>query len=311
MVIYILLAAALLSAKKKTMLILDFSSEHISNSKTELFSMLLTRTVYETRVYNVLRISDLNTNNAGAEKCHSFSCAKAYLDFTNFDLVLIPTVTALGQAYIFMFDVYSISKNKKSGSYTVNSDSLDKVAAIIKNAGYNICGYKPGEKTFSVFGGQTASQADQRQLAVNLSLGPAIISVDYEKGKFATFASGSVLLPFLYRYAFALGAGPSFKISSHWRYDIFGLISLYGDTKPHLEYYYTYNGYKERQDFYLGLGLGMGFHFTSDSGFTLGFKIPFIGGTIANHNQDNYESLGYYYLSTAASLPSISIGYRF
>jgi hypothetical protein len=105
-------------------------------------------------------------------------------------------------------------------------------------------------------------------------------------------------------FAATAGAGLSLPIlGSRWRFDAFGEIAALRFN------YYTYPG----------VGIGIGFHRTAASGFTIGFSLPAIGfATRLGHSLYGYDpsfrrndSLGYFYLGSFAAMPLFTIGYRF
>jgi hypothetical protein len=81
----------------------------------------------------------------------------------------------------------------------------------------------------------------------------------------------------------------------------------------------------------MGIGVAAGFHYTSPSGFTFGFKLPIIGvapgcNTILGSSNYNYDTgtnsgcstvsggtslIGNYFMQAGMSLPVVSLGYRF
>jgi len=136
-------------------------------------------------------------------------------------------------------------------------------------------------------------------LGINFGFGPAILGLDFEKNSFYAFGSGSVLLPFV-TYgsvgAFSIGAGPSIKLSkiSKWKFDILGIVS------PGWNY-----------NFLCGFGIGVGFHATFDSGFTVGFKLPFFGVAVGGYSSFIPTMVGNFYLMSFGGMPIISFGYRF
>ena len=54
-----------------------------------------------------------------------------------------------------------------------------------------------------------------------------------------------------------------------------------------------------------------GFRYQHANGFELGFKLPLFGYAAGPHISNSKDGVWLYYLSSLASLPIISIGYRF
>jgi len=148
-----------------------------------------------------------------------------------------------------------------------------------------------------------AAPTRTRQFGLNLGLSPAL-DLDYESGLFYGFLNGSLVFPMATHgdwLAFAAGAGVSFpdSKSSAWRFEIFAHFTPLRLTN----------------DWYLGLGVGIGLHYTFHSGFALGFKAPILGYAVTVSSNGNGGSAGQsvamYYLGGAMGLPIISLGYRF
>lgn len=150
-----------------------------------------------------------------------------------------------------------------------------------------------------------------RMLGLHSSLLGTVV-VDAERGRMRAFFSTSLLLPLITLsgestwFAAAFGAGLSWPMSetSRWRIDVFGEVVPFHTTS-----FYTY----------LGFGVGGGFHYTSASGFTLGFTFPVIGfATRLGSSPYGYDpsfryndSLAYYYVGALAGMPLLTFGYRF
>ena len=109
--------------------------------------------------------------------------------------------------------------------------------------------------------------------------------------------------------AFTVGLGASFPISDRWRFDVFAHVA------PLFWKNYTYNRY-DSYDPFVGVGAGIGFHYTSPGGFSIGVKLPVIGAAAGNYGLNGGSNgvgiaAGFYYLASAMSLPVFSVGYRF
>jgi hypothetical protein len=136
------------------------------------------------------------------------------------------------------------------------------------------------------------------QLAINVGL----VSVDVQVKRFYAFTSGNVGVPLLSNGligAFAIGTGYTFALSqpgdSMWFMDLFGLANP---------------GWMSGAPF-LGIGAGLGLRFLHRSGFTMGFKLPLLGGVIGANQSGTAAAVGYFFLANAIALPVVSFGYRF
>ena len=142
-----------------------------------------------------------------------------------------------------------------------------------------------------------------------IGLGPAIVGIDFRFGRVYGYASGSLLLPMLFDHLkinLAFGIGPSFKFfSDNWTFDVFATAQADMEGINKL-------------DFNIAVGAGFGWKYIHPQGFTLGFKLPFLGYTIPVLSSvgfwglvGNAERVAYYYLSFLMSVPVVSIGYTF
>ena len=135
-------------------------------------------------------------------------------------------------------------------------------------------------------------------------LGPAVLGFDYEGKSIYGFVSGSILMPFLIFgseggssfFAFSVGVAKSIKISkaSNWKFDFIGILT------PGYIY-----GLK------IAFGLGVGFHATFDTGFTIGFKLPILGLAIGEYPNYFPFMVSEFYLMNFFGTPIVSFGYRF
>jgi hypothetical protein len=137
-----------------------------------------------------------------------------------------------------------------------------------------------------------------RHFGLQLGLAPAV-TLDVEAGHFYGFLSADVVLPMADTslLGFSGGAGATFALSarSRWNIDIFAHLDVARLT-----------------DYDVGGGVGLGFHYTANNGFTLGFKIPILGySSVGGSNSTSADSVALYYLGAVMSLPVISLGYRF
>ncbi|MGZ3425359.1 MAG: hypothetical protein ACXVCV_01865 [Polyangia bacterium] len=157
----------------------------------------------------------------------------------------------------------------------------------------------------------------ERHIGLQLYTGPGNLMVDLDFGRFYGFVGGSIGYPIIFsgtsaQYAggvLALGAQWRLTPTSRWKFDLAGTL---------LPTWWS--------GFSMGIGVSAGFHWTSVSGFTVGFKIPVFGlgpGYSTVTGESSSSSSGYkavntgallianYYLEAAMALPIVSLGYRF
>ena len=167
-----------------------------------------------------------------------------------------------------------------------------------------------------------ASLSSKRHVGLQVGSGPGNVFLDVDYGHFYGFVGTSIGYPIIFSgsdqaqfFAFAVGAGGTWRISPHsnWKFDLMGTLTP------------TWWG-----GFSAGIGIAAGFHYTSPTGFTFGFKIPLIGAapgcnkTVGDSTyDDNGNTVGCqkvsgganlvanYYLQAGMSLPLLSLGYRF
>ena len=148
--------------------------------------------------------------------------------------------------------------------------------------------------------------------------------IDFDYGKFYGFVGTSIGYPIIFtkgssgdgQYgAFIVGFGGTWKLSpkSAWQFDLGGTLTPT-----------WWSGFS------MGVGVSAGFHYTTQNGFTIGFKIPIFGvapgcsGVFGNSYDDagnpiagcakvrtGGELVANYYLQAGMSLPIVSLGYRF
>jgi hypothetical protein len=159
--------------------------------------------------------------------------------------------------------------------------------------------------------------SDQRHLGLQLYTGPGNLMIDLDLGRFYGFVGASIGYPIIFsgtssQYAggvIALGAQWRLSPTSRWKFDLAGTL---------LPTWWS--------GFSMGIGVSAGFHWTSVSGFTVGFKIPVFGlapGYSSVTGAYSSSSSGYrpvntgallianYYLEAGMALPIVSLGYRF
>ena len=140
--------------------------------------------------------------------------------------------------------------------------------------------------------------AHNRHFGLQLGLAPAL-TLDLEAGHFYGFLSADLVLPMATTQllGFSAGAGATFALSprSHWNIDIFAHLDI-----------------ARVGEYAIGGGVGLGFHYTANNGFTLGFKIPILGySSTGSSTSGSADSVAFYYLGAVMSLPVVSLGYRF
>ena len=158
-----------------------------------------------------------------------------------------------------------------------------------------------------------------RHIGINFGGGPAVLAIDADYRPFYGFLSAGLALPLFtteHMGAVTLGLGGSWRLrpSSNWQFDLFGHATVgWGITDSSYAYDPNTGGYTytRTSGVYGAIGVGIGFHYTLPSGFTVGFHIPIIGGAFSGPVHDAPTSGGYYYLSAAISFPLATIGYRF
>lgn len=144
---------------------------------------------------------------------------------------------------------------------------------------------------------------------MHLGLSPGI-AADFEFGMFYMFLSASPLATLASSgnvFGFCAGAGLSITLPSRWHFDVFADVApLWWKGGP--------SSFGQEAS-YVGLGVGIGFHYTSPRGWAIGFKAPLLGaaptlgGTGSGY--DVTAATEMFYLANVVSLPMVSLGYRF
>ena len=156
----------------------------------------------------------------------------------------------------------------------------------------------------------------ERHVGLQLYTGPGNIMVDFDIRHFYGFVGGSVGYPIIFsgtsnQYGGGVvAAGAQWRLSptSNWKFDL---------TATLLPTWWS--------GFSVGIGVSAGFHWTSPSGLTVGFKIPVFGlapgysGVTGDFTaSDKYKPISNgsslianYYLEASMALPMASLGYRF
>ncbi len=142
-----------------------------------------------------------------------------------------------------------------------------------------------------------------RHLALNLGVAPAL-NIDVDVGLFHGFLNGSLVFPIATQgqwLAFSAGLGIGIPVSPrqpNLKLDIFAMVAPMRLDK----------------DTWVGIGVGLGLHYTWNNGLTLGFTVPILGYAV-HAGGSQYTSSGdgaaYFYLAGATGLPLGFIGYRF
>jgi hypothetical protein len=162
----------------------------------------------------------------------------------------------------------------------------------------------------------SAPVTGERHLGVQLYTGPGNVMIDLDLGRFYGFVGGSIGYPIIFSGTTAqygggvIGAGAQWRLhpASRWKFDLSATL---------LPTWWT--------GFSIGIGISAGFHWTSASGFTVGFKIPVFGLApgYSDVTGDSSTGSGYkpvntgallianYYLEASMALPIVSLGYRF
>ena len=139
--------------------------------------------------------------------------------------------------------------------------------------------------------------------------GPAVLALDLEIGNFYGFVSAPLALDLFVHDDLALGAlglGATFRIPRDprfsfdvWAFGIPGKNTALGGSNPQVM---------------LTFGVGAGFHFTSQRGFTFGLKLPLFGSTVSLDSYsftDPGQRALTFYMNSLLTLPVASFGYRF
>jgi len=142
----------------------------------------------------------------------------------------------------------------------------------------------------------------ERNLGVFFNVAPGV-SADVEYGRFYGFASWDIL-PLIVTadekpvLAGALGAGLTLQAfpGSRWRFDLYGMVAPLVVPK---------------ETSWVGIGAGIGLHYTFASGFAVGAKLPAFGLAWSNKSYKLGESFALFYGAGMAGLPVLSVGYRF
>jgi hypothetical protein len=147
-------------------------------------------------------------------------------------------------------------------------------------------------------------------LSIQLGVNVGLLAVDIQVRNFYAFAAANLGVPLLTNGdmgAFAAGAGYTIALSrpseSMWFMDFLGIANPAWMGR---------NWQSNKLQAGIGLGAGVGLRYLHHSGFTLGLKLPLLGGFIYNGGpQEVSKTVGYFFLANAIALPVVSLGYRF
>ena len=159
----------------------------------------------------------------------------------------------------------------------------------------------------------------KRYVGLSLSILPGV-SFDVDYGLFHGFANVGVVLPLASEgeiVPFSLGAGVALPISRRLpslKLDMFGYLAAMMDTKAP-RYYSGSGSIASSTVTDLGFGVGIGIHYTWNSGLTMGGSVPIFGYSARLGDSSGQQSIGtstaFFYLASATALPLFFIGYRF
>lgn len=151
----------------------------------------------------------------------------------------------------------------------------------------------------------------KRFVGLNFSAAPGF-ALDVESGLFHGFANVGIILPLASEATivpFALGLGVGLPVAPrlpNLRLDIFGYLALMADGR-----YAPGASYRGN---YIGLGAGLGMHYTWNNGLTLGFTLPGLGYSVVSPSPAKPVSVAtataYFYYASSVALPLGYVGYR-
>ncbi|MGC4118092.1 MAG: hypothetical protein QM765_26785 [Myxococcales bacterium] len=148
-----------------------------------------------------------------------------------------------------------------------------------------------------------------RHFGILYGAGPGVLALDLEIDHFYGFVSAPLPLVLFTNADLAMGAlalGATFALprDPRWSFDVwaFGVPAHntgLGWDKPQLM---------------VTFGVGAGFHFTSQKGFTVALKVPLLGSTVSLDGKDFYDAgarAASFYENAVLALPVAAFGYRF
>ncbi|MDD5308633.1 MAG: hypothetical protein PHU25_15050 [Deltaproteobacteria bacterium] len=145
----------------------------------------------------------------------------------------------------------------------------------------------------------------ERHFAVNIGIPPEL-AIDLDYGYFYAFGDVSIVFPAATDgdwVPMSFGMGVNFPPASNksWKLEVFA----------------QYSPMREGSEEWIhAFGVGLGVHYTADSGLTFGFKTPIFGysaksGSYSDSGGSSGEAVAMYYLASGVGLPLASLGYRF
>ena len=153
-------------------------------------------------------------------------------------------------------------------------------------------------------------RALRRSFGVELGMLPGVMA-DVDVGLFRAYVSSSFFFPAVTAgniWGFSTGAGASVPImpsTPALKIDILGHMNVMGVGSS-----CSACGYPTAHTFAMGVAVGV--HTTTDSGFTIGLMIPVIGySATPNYHGTTNTAVGYYFISSAVSMAIGWMGYRF
>jgi hypothetical protein len=153
-------------------------------------------------------------------------------------------------------------------------------------------------------------QRTQRNFGVMAGINIGLIAIDLQVRHFYGYLAaglGWTLLSNERFGAFSGGAGYTLQLNrglaADWFMDMLIMGSGGWQDELHPSGFVRYG--------YGGLGVGLGFRYEHANGFSLGFKIPIFGAAFGGGIHTSSHGIEVFYLSQLASLPIVSLGYRF
>ena len=161
-----------------------------------------------------------------------------------------------------------------------------------------------------------AEGVSRRYVGIHGALNLGVLTVDSMWNRFYGFLAGNVGIGVLTEGRYVVlsgGFGYSWALSrvgeSMWFLDVMGIVPVGWTTDADRDAYAN----RSSTFGYAGAGVGVGFRYLHRSGFSLGIKVP-LGGLVMGGYYGNFslsDSIGFFYVSSAAGLPLLSFGYRF
>lgn len=145
------------------------------------------------------------------------------------------------------------------------------------------------------------------RVGLHMGVNLGVVALDVHAGRFYGLLSASLGVPLVSNGAagaFTALAGVALPLgdekTSGWTVDLFALANPGWISSA----------------FVLGAGVGVGIRFVAESGFTFAARLPVFGvafgASLMPYGRfDGGSSLGYFFASSAMSLPIVSFGYTF